>query len=181
MRNCPHCNIPLTEVDYSGFNVLYCGQCKGYLVDVSRLETIKRLGRKEQAALKAEVRAEYQGDQAAQIKCPKCHLPMQKKPVQLPGLTLQLDACKECALLWLDGGELALVQLEHRTLPIYGDMQDMRHRSAALENDPDRKAAFERNLANLPDEADPLEDDLYSNNYGWAAELVLNLAKHLVR
>ncbi|MCX7006724.1 MAG: zf-TFIIB domain-containing protein [Kiritimatiellaeota bacterium] len=181
MKNCPHCHIPLTPMDYTGFNVLHCDQCKGYLVDVSRLETIKRLARKEQAELKAEVRAEYQGDTPAPVKCPKCHLPMQKKPVQLPGLMLQLDECKECALLWLDGGEIALVQLEPRTLPIYSDMQDMKRRSAALETDPERKAAFERNLAKLPDEADPFEDDLYANNYGWAAELVLDLAKHLVR
>ena len=160
MRNCPHCNIPLTIVDYSGFTVLQCSQCRGHLVDVSRLDSIKRATHKSQADLKAEAIGEYQRETALPIKCPKCHLPMRKQPVRMPGLTLHMDVCRECALIWLDGGELALIQLDHRTTPIYHDMQDMKRRVADLEADPARKAAFEHNLAHVSDERGLVEEAL---------------------
>ncbi len=156
MKKCPVCDIPLTTVDYTGFNVMQCAQCHGHLVDVSRLNAIERTARKTQDELKAEVRAEYQGDQVTPVKCPTCRMTMRKQPLELPSLTLQLDACQTCALLWLDGGELALAQLQFRTTPVYTDAQELKRRTAELEADPERKAIFEEHLARLPDEKNPL-------------------------
>ena len=180
MKNCPLCALPLEPVAYTGFGVLHCRQCRGHLVDTSRLASIKSVAGKSQAELKDEVTGGYHSDHAGPVKCPTCRMPMRKQPVPLPGLTLQLDVCKTCSLIWLDGGELALVQLDHRTTPAFRDAQQMKQRMAALEADPERKAAFEENLANLPDEADPLEEAVDARQPGWATELVLDLAYLLI-
>lgn len=179
MKKCPVCDIPLTQVDYTGFNVMQCAQCHGHLVDVSRLNAILRTARKTQDELKAEVRAEYQGDQVTPVKCPTCRMTMRKQPLVLPSLTLQLDACQTCALLWLDGGELALHQLEHRTTPGYRDEQELKRRSAQLECDPERQAEFRRKLAKLPDE--PEMDEADASDYAGWADLLIDLFAGILR
>lgn len=187
MKHCPVCNIPLDPVVYTGVGVLRCGQCQGHLVDTSRLAAIKRIAGKSQAELKAEVTGAYHGDHTGPVKCPTCRMPMRKQPVPLPGLTLQLDVCKTCSLIWLDGGELALVQLDHRATPAFRDAQQMKQRIAALEADPARKAAFEQNMAKLPEEPDPLQDvledaasSLLIGNALDGPEAVIQLCLHLM-
>ncbi len=180
MRMCPHCNVPLTEVDYSGFKVLYCGDCKGHLVDITRLETIKRSARKPPTDLKAEASEEYRTEPLAQIRCPKCHLTMEKRPIRLPGLTLHLDLCKACALIWLDGGELALLQLDYRTTPAYRDTQDLKQRMAELESDTKRKAAFEHDVAKLPNMPGPIEEAFSNDRDDWLTESSLETILRLL-
>jgi len=69
-----------------------------------------------------------------------------------------LDVCRSCSLVWLDGGELALVQLGYESSAIFAEAQEMKRRMAQLEASPNRKAAFEENLARLPVEPSPVEE-----------------------
>jgi Zn-finger nucleic acid-binding protein len=160
-RNCPICAVPLEPETYEGFPVLRCPDCSGHLVDLTRYESIRRLPEKSLAELEAEAQAGFQGDNPAPVRCPRCHLTMHKKSIPVPGFSLHMDVCRGCALVWLDGGELAMAQLAHQGSASFRDIQDLKRRSAALEADPDRKAAFEEALAKLPETTDPFTEGLH--------------------
>jgi Zn-finger nucleic acid-binding protein len=159
-RSCPLCAAALEPEDYEGFRVLRCPDCRGHLVDLSRYEAIKRLPRKTLAELEAEARDGFQGDNPDPIRCPRCHVAMQKRPLHVPGFDLHMDLCRPCSLAWLDGGELAMVQLGHQATPGFRDRQAHRERAEALEADAGRKAAFDEALAKMPLERDAFSQGL---------------------
>lgn len=157
MRKCPNCSSMLTPMAYEGFDLLRCGQCHGYLAALNDVEIIKRVARNSQDELKAEAMAGFHGSNTGRIKCPRCHMSMHKQTVRMPALTLEIDICTPCALAWFDGGELALVQLDHEARTGFADAQELKRRMEELESSPERKAAFEANLAKLPDDLPPVE------------------------
>jgi Zn-finger nucleic acid-binding protein len=157
-RNCPRCAVPLAPEAYEGFPVLRCPDCAGHLLDLSRYEAIRRLPEKSIAELEAEAKESFAGDYPAPIRCPRCHLAMEKRPLDVPGFDLHLALCRACALVWLEGGELALAQLAYQATPAFRDRQELKRRAAELEADPDRKAAFEEAVAKLPLTADPFRE-----------------------
>jgi Zn-finger nucleic acid-binding protein len=158
MRNCPHCRIPLILVDYEGFRIMSCGQCKGHLMYLSRLEPIKRITAKSQQELKDEAAADFKGDNTGKVKCSRCHAPMSKQDIRLPGLNLQIDVCRACSLIWLDGGELALAQLGHEAKGVFANAQELKRRMDEMEASPERKARFEEILARMPKENQEPDD-----------------------
>jgi Zn-finger nucleic acid-binding protein len=160
MRTCPICSTALTPVEYEGVAVQRCDQCRGHLVDLSRVDSIKRITGKSPKELKTEATAEFHGDNPGKIKCPRCHMPMGKQPVKLPGLAMETDFCRACSLVWFDGGELALAQLGYEATPGFADAQEMKRRMAELEASPARKAAFEKDLAKLPEPPGLFEEAL---------------------
>ena len=160
VRNCPICNVPLEKEDYEGFPVLRCPDCAGHLVELQRYETIKRLPRKSLAELETEARDGFQGDNSEPIRCPRCHMAMQKRPLHVPGFDLHMDLCRPCALAWFDGGELAMAQLGHQSTPAFRDRAEMRRRAETLHADPERKAALEDAIAHLPLEKDAFTQGL---------------------
>ena len=154
-RSCPICSVPLAPVAYEGFQILRCPQCQGHLLDLSRYEAIRRIPHKTLAELEAEAQEGFAGDNPAPIRCPRCHVTMFKKPIAVPGFSLNTDVCRDCALVWLDGGELALAQLAYQASPKFRDVQEMKRRAEALDADPERKAAYDEAVAKLPEAPDP--------------------------
>ena len=154
-RSCPICSVPLAPVAYEGFQILRCPQCQGHLLDLSRYEAIRRIPHKTLAELEAEAQEGFAGDNPAPIRCPRCHVTMFKKPIAVPGFSLNTDVCRDCALAWLDGGELALAQLAYQATPAFRDVQEMKRRAEALDADPERKAAYDEAVAKLPETPDP--------------------------
>ena len=150
MRNCPICAVPLVPEAYEGFPVLRCPDCAGHLLELARYDSIRRVPEKSLAELEAEAQAGFQGDNPESIRCPRCHGAMEKRPLNAPGFDLHLDLCRACALVWLDGGELAMAQLAYQATPAFRDAQDGKRRAAELEADPERKAAFDEAVAKLP-------------------------------
>ena len=144
-------------IAYEGFDLLRCEQCHGYLAALNDVEIIKRVARNSQDTLKAEATAGFHGNNTGRIKCPRCHMSMRKQTVRMPVFALEIDVCTPCALAWFDGGELALVQLDHEARIGFADAQELKRRMEALEACPERKAAFEKNLADLPDTPNPVE------------------------
>ncbi len=151
MKNCPVCYARLDPFDYEGFRVFRCTACKGVLLSSQRIETIKRAIRKTTPELKTEA-SDFKGSTDRSLKCPRCRLAMHKEPLNLPVLKAQIDVCDPCALIWLDPGELALIQLTYEASQKHLNVQQMKERIRQLEADPVRKAAFEADLANLADE-----------------------------
>jgi Zn-finger nucleic acid-binding protein len=160
-RNCPICDVPLAPEAYEGFPVLRCPACAGHLLDLSRYEAIRRLPEKSLAELEAEAKETFASDNPAAIRCPRCHLAMEKRPLVVPGFELHRDLCRPCSLVWLDGGELALAQLAYQATPAFRDRRELKRRAAELDTDPERKAAFEEAVAKLPLTADPFKDGVH--------------------
>ena len=161
MRICPACNVALEPEDYEGFRLLRCPQCHGHLVELSRFEAIRSLARKPLSELESEALNDFSGDTPEPIRCPRCRRPMDKRPLPVPNVgNLHLDACRDCLLVWLDGGELALAQLAHQASPAYRNQAELRRRAESLEADPARKAAFDEAVSRLPLDCNPLSMDL---------------------
>ena len=157
-RDCPICQVPLAPEAYEGFPVQRCPECRGTLLDLSRYEAIKNIPEKTLAELETEARDGFQGDNPDRVRCPRCHLAMGKQPLPVPGFdNLHLDFCRGCALVWFDGGELALAQLAYQNSPAFRDKQEMKRRATARDADPERKAAFDEAVAKLPDPPGILE------------------------
>lgn len=153
-RDCPICAVPLEEESYEGFPIWRCPQCHGTLLDLSRYESIKRIPEKTLAELETEARDGFAGDHPGLVRCPRCRGIMVKQPLPVPGFDdLHADHCRGCALVWLDGGELALAQLAYQATPAFRDKQEMKRRAAARDADPERKAAFDEAVAKLPEPA----------------------------
>lgn len=160
MRKCPVCDLELSLVKYEGYTVRRCGSCNGHLMRLDKMEFIKRADRKTQEQLKSEASAEFSGSSGQQLRCPRCRRPMHKQAINLPVIDLQCDICTGCSLVWLDGGELALVQLAYQSSSGFINAQELKRRMQELEASPDRKAIFKANLANLPETKHPVEEVL---------------------
>jgi Zn-finger nucleic acid-binding protein len=124
------------------------------------LISIKRADHKSQDELKAEASSEFKADSHVTLQCPRCHMSMRKQSAGLPVLHVQTDVCHHCGVVWLDGGELALLQLGYQATNKSINAQKFKRRMAEIEASPERKARFEEDLARLPKAKDPLEDAL---------------------
>jgi len=115
MLKCPACHVPLCGVEYEGQKVHVCPDCRGALVQEPRLERIKRRreqtwSAEEEGRVAGEVAA---ADKAAWVPCPRCLVYMEKLKVSGAGHTFHLDRCVACQLIWLDPGELELLQIQY--------------------------------------------------------------------
>ena len=152
--NCPICNVPLARRQYEAVAVSMCGKCHGCLVDAHRLEGIQRNQAMPRGELRAEADREFQQDTADVVRCPKCKRKMAKRRTPPPAC-IYVDSCDTCKLVWLDGGELAILQLAYESTDKAVEMQRFRDRYARMS--PARKAELRRRLESLPaSEDDPL-------------------------
>jgi len=115
MLKCPACHALLCAVEYEGQIVHVCPDCRGALVQEPRLERIKRRreqtwSAEEEGRVAGEVAA---ADKAGWVPCPRCLVYMEKLKVSGAGHTFHLDRCGACQLIWLDPGELELLQIQY--------------------------------------------------------------------
>ena len=74
---------------------------------------------------------------------------MRKKAADLPLLNIDLDICPGCSLAWLDGGELALLQLVYEASTKFLNAKELKKRLQELDASPKRKAEYEARLSKL--------------------------------
>lgn len=151
MKICPVCRVALVITHYEGRELLRCPQCHGHLVMNWVLEALKRSEIASNEDLKREAMAESPPARAAALLCPYCARTMKRRAEPLGPYALNTDFCPQCSRVWLDGGELALAQLAYRSGRRRLD-REMQARAAALDADPARRAEFERQLAELPED-----------------------------
>jgi len=145
---CPSCAGQLVRTTYEGLPVFRCDECFGYLLGQKRVDGIKRSRDKSVEQLKEETLSESREDTKTIVRCPRCRMKMKKEFLAEP-VFLHVDRCKPCDLVWLDGGELARIQLGHEMTPQSRDAAEMQRR--LKEMDPQRRQEFEENLAKLPE------------------------------
>lgn len=158
MRKCPVCSEQLVRVEYEGANAMTCPDCHGYLIDISSVERIKRSELKSPLQLKNEAKEQYHPNSETELKCPRCRMSMEKVHESLPGVELDLDHCDRCSLIWLDGGELALLQLGYEGTNKATEARRMKQVAAECASDPDRQAEFEHNLSKCKKESDLISE-----------------------
>ncbi|MBN1589947.1 MAG: zf-TFIIB domain-containing protein [Pirellulales bacterium] len=146
---CPNCNLQLRRILYEGMPVFRCMRCHGYLLGERRLEGIKSSPLTSIEQLKQEVINEAQADTEKPIRCPRCLRKMEKRFIEEPA-ALHVDACRECGHVWLDGGELARLQLSHEMQPQAQEARRFRERIRSMTAE--EKATFEANIKKLPKE-----------------------------
>jgi Zn-finger nucleic acid-binding protein len=117
MLKCPKCHIPLCSLQYEGNLVHECPDGHGTLVEEPRLERIKKNRQRRWSAddgprFEAEAMA---ADSSATIRCPRCLVAdMEKRRISDGDTVFHLDRCNDCGLVWLDRGELELLQIQYK-------------------------------------------------------------------
>ena len=157
--------------------MMRCVECNGHLVALSRLERIKGSTEKSTDDLKNEASSDFKGDTIAQVKCPSCHFPMEKQQIAVPVLRLYSDYCNGCSLMWLDGGELALLQLGYQVSNKFLNAQELKLRMKAFESDPERKARYEQCMKRMPSGGGDLVGKVFGEADG---SLLLQLLQVLI-
>lgn len=107
--DCPLCRVPLSAALIDGESAGYCRHCRGFLTAISvfgRIVTRRRA---------RHTRSEERPDpfDPAELKrglqCPGCNLRMESHPY-FGGGNAVVDTCERCHLIWLDAGELAIIE-----------------------------------------------------------------------
>jgi len=111
MKSCPNCSVNLGRTVYEGVAVEVCPSCGGHLVSQARLTGIQRNPATPAEQLKAEAES-FVGSTAHPVTCPACSRAMKKERTKQPVL-IEFDVCPSCQAVWLDPGELAMLQLAY--------------------------------------------------------------------
>jgi Zn-finger nucleic acid-binding protein len=109
---CPVCQVSIEQARYEDVPIQVCPKCRGTLVEKARLHQIQRLRRyhwseDELRQMSAHVVA---ADEDAKRRCPRCLMYMERVRVLWDSCVFHLDQCDACNVVWLDRGELELVQ-----------------------------------------------------------------------
>jgi len=112
--DCPKCSRPLNRTTYEDVQVMQCEECFGYLVARKRLMLIKSSREQGPEALRDEAHTEQASDTHERLRCPSCLVEvMNKERVRVTADdSFHLDVCRKCDRVWLDGGELARLQIK---------------------------------------------------------------------
>lgn len=161
MKQCPCCDGVLQDAQYEGVSLLRCSKCRGVLVKKYKLEFINHGRAKDAAALRREARDDFAGDTRKLLRCPRCRSLMHKRPFAGRYARLTMDVCRTCESVWLDGGELAIVQLVFEASARGRESVEMKRRIAEMEADPVRKARFEAGLAQAAEDFSADARDVY--------------------
>jgi Zn-finger nucleic acid-binding protein len=122
-----------------------CSECGGNLVASHRLELLERRRDRTIEQLKQEVETYFQKDSYQRLRCPRCRGSMTKEFER--GRMFYLDSCGGCKLVWLDGGELAMLQLRYQDSDKAKEEAELQRRLAAMTDE--QKAEFQANLAKM--------------------------------
>jgi Zn-finger nucleic acid-binding protein len=107
--NCPVCAKPLQAAIIEGEPVAYCARCRGFL---THLPTFGSIVQKRRALRGRHQEVPHLIDREElkrAIHCPSCQLRMDTHPYFGGGAAV-VDTCEQCQLIWLDAGELAIIE-----------------------------------------------------------------------
>ena len=154
MRKCPVCtDSQLERIRYEGVMIFRCPMCRGTLLEYPKLETIERKMQLGEDELESEASFSVPESETP-IRCPKCRDKMSSMPNHKRRLAryqsatvadFQIDGCRYCRLAWLDGGELAKLQLSYQR-SVKGQ-ENKQHYVNYDELNPSQKAEFRKTIA----------------------------------
>ena len=106
---CPLCRVALVSALIEGETVCHCGQCHGFLAEIETFGVIvtkrRALHRRSESRTGPFDLAELQ----RALTCPNCQQRMDTHPY-FGGGNAVVDTCEGCGLIWLDAGDLAVIE-----------------------------------------------------------------------
>lgn len=107
--NCPTCRRPLTNAAIEGFAVQHCEHCRGVLATNEAFAQFTRIRRgRRRGEPDAPVPIDPR-ELTRAVDCPGCGQRMETHPYYGPGPVV-VDTCAACTLIWLDHGELGVIE-----------------------------------------------------------------------
>ena len=108
-EHCPACHHTMQHAAIDGTRVVYCGDCRGALVEC---ETFAHIMQKKRATYSGPDVTPQPIDRTQferRLDCPQCASRMETHAYYGPGNAV-IDSCARCKLIWLDHGEMAAIE-----------------------------------------------------------------------
>jgi Zn-finger nucleic acid-binding protein len=105
---CPICREALREGRAEGEPVQFCSGCRGFLATNPAFSGIVR-GRRARRPVGDSPHAFDPTELRRAVSCPACDRRMDTHPYYGGGRVV-VDTCPKCCLIWLDAGELAVIE-----------------------------------------------------------------------
>jgi Zn-finger nucleic acid-binding protein len=123
---CPVCHVALVSARVEGETVCYCGRCRGFLAEMDAFGVIVARRRALHGPNEKRTDPFDPAELRRVLACPNCAERMDTHPY-FGGGNAVVDTCAGCGLIWLDAGDLAVIeryvphvpQIE-RTLTLFG-------------------------------------------------------------
>lgn len=106
---CPSCQTPLQSASVEGAEARYCDQCRGVLLRNEDFGLVVKRRRAESKRPASEPLPIDPRELDRNLRCPCCQRPMDTHPYYGPG-NVVVDTCATCAVIWLDHGELTMIE-----------------------------------------------------------------------
>jgi Zn-finger nucleic acid-binding protein len=106
---CPVCHVPMQNALIDGEAVHYCDKCRGFLTTTDSFGRIVADRRTRHQPHERITDPFDPADLRRTLCCPACHGPMAAHPY-FGGGNAVVDTCECCNLIWLDAGELTVIE-----------------------------------------------------------------------
>ena len=108
MENCPLCQGGLNHAVLVGVRLLSCPHCRGMLIPMADFMTTAERLRATLPGSSVPLAPPPARELQRRIDCPRCRQPMDNHLYGGAG-SIIIDSCENCAVIWLDAGELRRV------------------------------------------------------------------------
>jgi len=108
-RTCPVCSEALQSGTMEGRTIEYCTLCRGVLLSSDDFLQIVRLRRAQRTQPPDEPRPLNQEEMNRHVECPVCGKRMEVHPYYGGG-SVMIDSCRACGMVWLDHGEITVIE-----------------------------------------------------------------------
>jgi len=109
LKACPVCRVALEKALVEGEPVRYCTHCRGFM---THLDAFGRIVYKRRAlhGPHEQIGEPFDPKELKRvIQCPTCNRKMETHPY-FGGGNAVVDTCHHCGWIWLDAGELAIIE-----------------------------------------------------------------------
>ena len=106
---CPVCRLPLQSAVIEDETVCYCDRCRGFLAPMDAFGRIVARRRARHGPHENRSDPFDPAELQRVLFCPDCNGRMDAHPYCGGGAAV-VDTCEECGLIWLDAGELAVIE-----------------------------------------------------------------------
>jgi Zn-finger nucleic acid-binding protein len=120
---CPICKTPLVEAMIEEIRIFSCPNCRGNLINQSKMFYILRLAPRLEMILEDELNHPNRSELQRKITCPSCQKRMETYPYAGSGNVI-IQGCKRCELIWLDFGELSRMIHAYVQMDKYSKIRD---------------------------------------------------------
>lgn len=108
-QECPCCDRSLAAASLEGYTVGHCGECRGILANSEHFATVVASHRAANRGKQQPVEPIDPSEFRRATRCPLCQRRMDTHAYGGGGNAV-IDSCARCHLVWLDAGELTVLE-----------------------------------------------------------------------